>query len=286
MKFYILLLLLVSSTFLSSAQSKFATTKIASWTLEHFPTHYLVKAHHVIKKTSPKTGKLISYQEVNEYGSPDGISVIMQDNLIYPYSVTYWYNGEMVYRASYFSNSDKARDISNRNTEGLFDGPNLIREINANNTIEERKTVYKLGKDISIVEPKKIINFNSEGYLEGYFECTFFDPKLIASQNRTYKGEAVNGIIKFYECYRKDGSYEKAIFNDSLIEYIYVDPSHIVDTSRTPRKIFRILQVTNSEEVKEKNKFSFLLREGARFFPDIVFDDMRESYLFQYDGDR
>lgn len=191
----------------------FTVRKIANWTLEYFPNAYFTSPHHVIKKY--RLNKLAYYQEVDAYGMPNGITVSMQDNLQYPYNITYHYKGKPVYGASFFKNSNKATLINNWNLQDELDGPTISRLLNSEGQVVENKIVYKKGLDVSKKRPT--LPFNSEGYLNGDFVIEHDDKGFTDAVHCTYKGKAVNGLLTFLEKRCKDGSFSSYTIRGSCI---------------------------------------------------------------------
>jgi hypothetical protein len=265
------------------SQKEYKTTKIALWTLEYFPVHYKIKPGRVITEKDRLTGKIRTYKEVDEYGRVNGISVEMQDNLNFPYGISYFNNGQMVYVAGFFPNSNKAYTIRNRNLDGLFDGPDVIREYGEGNTIIERKIVYKDGEDIANKMPNDKVSFNSEGLMDGEFVVTIYDRRYIKSANFTYKGNANNGCIKYLEKNSQDGGYESwEVHPNYLLNKTVVNGK---DTIKRAFKIRRNISVANSEKYVAANKFSFLYEPAkGKFYPNQIIDIMKEEYNETYDG--
>lgn len=208
---------------ISIAQTRYETRKIAKWTLEYFPSSYLVKPHHV--RTVNKFGRLAYYQEVNAYGQPNGLTIEMQDNLIYPYTANYFCKGVMVYSASYFSNSNKAESIANNNLKNETDGPQITRTLKENRSVSENKTLYKNGKDIRERDRKRPqIPYNSEGLLSGSFTIEN-NPFGYPDFYMIYKIKATDGYLEYFEARQKDSSYVSYEINGYCVKCTRSEPS-------------------------------------------------------------
>ena len=276
-------------TLIALAQTpNYETRKIANWTLEYFPMAYYVKPHHVLAERN-RNGKLVSYQELDAYGNPNGISVSMQDNLIYPYSINYYYKGIAVYSATYFANSNRANVIQNYNLKSVLDGPNVIRSINENNSMVENKIVYKNGKDIRQKAPAINISYNPDGYLNGNFvvEDYGFRPDLYV----IYKGKATNGYLEYFEEKDKDGngvSYE-------ISGYCVLKKAFSLsqtDTSKTLGRLKGRFQIVNPDiTLKNYNGFFQIRMWGfgnddilllkQQLSPQYLSDEQKEHFEFK-----
>lgn len=101
MRIILTLTFLITCSLFGQSKS-YATIKIANWTLEQFPKHFLTKATKVYTEKNKLTGKLTYYQELNEYGKPEGLTVTIQKaDYTSPASAYYYRKGVMVYRAEF-----------------------------------------------------------------------------------------------------------------------------------------------------------------------------------------
>ncbi len=149
MKYFQVLFFCLLSCYSYGQQKNFATKTIKKWSLEKFPIHYYLQPSKGIEEKNTITGKIISYQEYNKLGQATGLTLIMQNNGIYPSSATYTYKGQDVYLIRFFPNSNKAASIINWSYEGLEDGPQVTRTIENGKYIEDIY-IYDNGKLISI----------------------------------------------------------------------------------------------------------------------------------------
>jgi len=243
MKFIVFTVLAFLSSQGYSQNKTYPTFKISKWSLEYFPVHYVVKPHHVV--TQAKFGKIATYKEVDEYGNTDGIFVTMQQNLVYPHSISYWYKGEMVYNSTYFNNSNKANYIRNRSDKGILDGPEIFRTIKPDNSVEVRKIIYKDGKEIASKEPVNVFEFNEQGLLSGEIFVKRYNSKYVSSENYTLQGNAIDGEIQFVEIQYQNGNLESyKLDGDCLVRKYYSNQDK--DTLTTFSRIRRRIKVTNS----------------------------------------
>ena len=128
MKKLILLYFILAISLSSFAQQKsYGNKTVRGWILEKFPLHYSIKPDKAMTYRNSITNKLEKYQELNEIGQPNGLTVIMCNDGINPGFATYFYKGESVYSATFFPNSNIAQLILNYNTNADFDGYKITR---------------------------------------------------------------------------------------------------------------------------------------------------------------
>lgn len=201
------IILLVIITFNLSAQTeKFETFKIGKWTLEFFPTHYYKKPFKIYSEKNRVTGQLNFYQEINEFGKPDGLTVgIQKSDNISPAYVDYYVNGQVVYSAEFFNHSEKAFKIINKNVKGELNGIQIQREFNTNNKLNEILEKYKNDELLSTNKPDNSPKANFiNGYLDGFFRFEQYPDKFegyakegeITSLKRDYFGDITEYKIK------------------------------------------------------------------------------------------
>ena len=166
----------------------YETIKIANWTLEKFPKHFLITANKIYTEKDRFSGKLFYYQELNVYGQPEGLTVTLQNDYTSPATAYYYRKGQMVYAVEFFSNSSKALSIENKNLNGDDDGPQLTRKLMSDGKVIEDISVYKDAKLIMLksfytpLQPKIEYNFN--GVYKKYDE----------NKNLIESGAFVNGM--------------------------------------------------------------------------------------------
>jgi len=189
----------------------YTTTKIAFWTLEKFPKHFLIKPAKVYSEKT-KGGRITYYQQLNEYGKADGLTIRIQKDYSSPHTVYYYRKGVVVYRATFFDRSTKADEIVNKNLDDQKDGPQLTREILSNNDIQEIIEEYKDGELVSTNKPEEpvdVANFEN-GLLEGKF-------RISCSNYTVYEGIAKQGIVlSWKETYMTTDIINRKIIGDSL----------------------------------------------------------------------
>jgi hypothetical protein len=287
MKYLITIILSIGSLITTAQSPSYQTRKIANWTLEDFPTAYFVKPHH-ISVTRNRDGKLISYQELDAYGNPNGISVELQDNLIYPYLINYYCKGTIVYSATYFANSNKADLIQNWNLKNVLDGPQITRTLKDDNTIAVKTIVYKNGKDVKEKEPQINISYSSDGYLNGNFvvEDNGFRPELYM----IYKGKADNGYLEYIEEKDKEGNGVSYEINGYCVLFKSFK-SNGIDTFKIFGRLKERFQIVNPEVTLKNYKGLFQIRSWGygsddiallkqELYPQILSDEEREHFEF------
>lgn len=131
----------------------YAQRKIAYWTFEKMPMHYIAVTHH---STVEKNiyGKLVAYTQYDEFGKISGIQMEMSADGLFPSIMRYYYKGKIVYMCYYFSNSWKVAGVSNSSwkyeyeLEGYnfmymeFDGV-MTKIVNIYGTGEDASTIVK-----------------------------------------------------------------------------------------------------------------------------------------------
>jgi hypothetical protein len=194
--FIFLLLTFLNINSFSQAKS-YETIKIANWVLEKFPKHYLIKAAKVYTEKDKYTGKLTFYQEIDEYGQPEGLTVkIQRIDYTSPAEVYYYYKGVTVYRAQFFSRSTKAFEIVNKNLNENLEGPHVYREL-INNKVQENITIYKNGKSEqeieveNLIKKNTIIHLDNDSLLDGFFKFQY----TYGNNERYCSGRANHGIL-------------------------------------------------------------------------------------------
>lgn len=249
--FSILLLLLIFSTSFGQTKS-YSTIKIANWTLEQFPKHFLKKAAKVYTEKNRLTGQLTYYQELNEYGKPEGLTVTIQKvDYTSPAEVFYYRNGVYVYHAEFFSRSAKAYQIENRNLEEVKDGPQVKREFLSDNKLQEIVEVYENGQLVKSNRPDNSpkVTWTENGLLDGKF--------MFANDvsYMTYEGIAKNGeIISMKETYMRTDVIETKVVGDSVYR------TGVAGNEKGKKEKYRInsrLKVTNDESLKEKDGYLY-----------------------------
>ena len=205
MKKTLLLVLLASSFFGFSQTEKYGNQKIGQWAFEEFPLHYLVKPANAKLLKNRYTGQLEGYQEYNDLGQVNGLTVTMRTDGIYPSSATYKYKGEIVYHTSFFPSSNKAQLIENFNENGNENGKTIYRTLKPKGGYEEDIKVYEDGNltndNGKIYEVKKLSASYNENILVGEFKI-----KPSEYSKKTFEGVSENGYLKeISEIYNKFG---------------------------------------------------------------------------------
>lgn len=173
MRFIVLIIFSLLSKEIVGQTQSYTTIKIANWTLEKFPKHYLIKAVKVYTEKDKFTGKLTYYQELNQYGKVEGLTVEVQKDLSSPHAVYYYRNGVVVYRASFFRRSSKANEIANKNLKEDKDGPQVKRNFSYDEKLQELIDVYKDGELVKTNRPDNSPKMNwVDGLLDGDFRYT------------------------------------------------------------------------------------------------------------------
>lgn len=300
-----LLLFLSANSF---AQTKsYETIKIANWTLEKFPKHYLIKAAKVYTEKQPFTNKLTYYQELNEYGEAEGLTVTIQrGDYTSPSTIYYYRKGATVYEASFFSYSTKASDIKNKNLKEELDGPQIHREIDENHKLHEVISIWKNGEDLKAnVEyaKQRNIHFNKDSLLDGQFSFNYVCERGEKAFLYQCWGSAHNGlvdsIIRMIDYNTPVEPYHSSDFftnslglddNPDFESYKYVIRNDTVFTYRKkaddkdfkfmyPEKIKRTIKVSCSKSYCEKNKLSILFRREHHYLTETKERPSLESLL-------
>jgi hypothetical protein len=239
--------LIIVLTFSSSFGQtiSYSTVKIANWTLEQFPKHLLTKAAKVYTEKNRLTGQLNYYQELNEYGKAEGLTVTIQKaDYTSPASAYYYRKGVMIYRAEFFSRSTKASDIVNRNLDNVEDGPQVKREFLANNELQEIIEIYENGQLVKSNRPDNSpkVTWTENGLLDGKFK---FDND---ARYLKYEGVASNGeILSIKETYMRTDVIETKIVGDTVYR------TGIAGNEKGKKEKYRINskpKVTNDESLK------------------------------------
>jgi hypothetical protein len=222
----------------------YSTAKVAYWTLEKFPKHFLIRPFRIYTEKA-KSGQLKFYQELNEYGKAEGLTVTIQKDYTSPHTVYYYRNGNVVYRATFFDRSSKADEIVNYNLNHIQDGPNLKREFDGENKLIETIEYYNEGE---LVREKKIekVDFNSQGLLDGDFNFT---------NEKSYTPIEYDGVAKNGELLYLKENYIKVSVLETRIE-----GEHIIQSGDGRTNQFSILtklKITNNKEYDGKEGFFY-----------------------------
>lgn len=205
MKKILLLIILTSNIcFLNAQKIVYKTVKIANWTLESFPTNYIVAAKSTHIERNPYNKKIKFYQELNSVGEVNGLVVVMQQNLQFPHDITYYRNGDWVYRAYFFGNSNIAYEIENRNIDGQLNGPQIKREKSNNSVGYKTETeYYENGVTLKQLEidKKNPWKFDKNGNLQGFFSYSNEDSSFF------FSGTAIDGIIQNVKLFDQNKAY-------------------------------------------------------------------------------
>jgi len=173
MKRFILSITILIIGFSSFAQQKsYGNKVIVQWTLEKFPLHYTVKPAKALTYRNSNTNKLEKYQEFNQLGQPDGLTVIMSDDGIYPFSASYTYKGEGVYSVTFFPNSNKAQVILNYDTNSNLDGYKINRTLKSSGGYTEEINKFINGELVETngVKTTPISILYKDSLLDGPFK--------------------------------------------------------------------------------------------------------------------
>jgi hypothetical protein len=203
-KIFLLVTLTSNICFLNAQKIVYKTVKIANWTLESFPTNYIVAAKSTHIERNPYNKKIKFYQELNSVGDVNGLVVVMQENLQFPHDITYYRNGDWVYRAYFFGSSNIAYEIENRNIDGQLNGPQIKREKSNNSVGYTTKTEhYENGVTLKQVEidKKNPWTFDKNGNLQGFFSYSNEDSSL------SFSGNAIDGIIQNVKLFDQNKGY-------------------------------------------------------------------------------
>jgi hypothetical protein len=290
--FSTLLVLLTFSTSFGQTKS-YSTVKIANWTLEQFPKHFLKKAAKVYTEKNRMTGQLTYYQELNEYGKPEGLTVTIQkDDYTSPASAYYVRNGVTVYRAEFFSRSTKAYEIVNRSLDDLNDGPQVKREF-INQKIQETVTYFENGKNKS-EKNLNLVKFNSNGSLDGAFTITYDYFERIGGEKGYSTGTAKDGELQNFTSVfngASEGSIISCFIKDGFAYIKDFNRANSSDTILRIKKILRNVRVstytTNAQSETMMANFSnpavfYLNEESQKLDPNKILDLMTE-YQKDYD---
>jgi hypothetical protein len=190
-KIIIALLIVMTSVAIFAQQRNYGSKKIGQWTLEKFPLHYFVIPKQTMTYKNQRTGKLEVYEQQNETGQTDGLTMIMSSDGIFPDLATYKYKGEIVYSASYFPSSNKVSRIESYNDKGEKDGYFIRRTLKSTGGYTE--SIEKWENDI-LVE----LNGVKQTPFELNFKDNLLDGKFKFKEDsyKIFEGYAENGKLK------------------------------------------------------------------------------------------
>ncbi len=196
MKKGLLLLLFLSSSLIGFTQTEnYGTKKISKWTFEKFPLHYIATPANAKISTNTLTGKTIGYQEYNESGQVDGLSLTMRNDGIYPSSASYSYKGVVVYSTSFFPNSNKAQLVVNFNEKGNKNGYRIFRNLKQEGGYTENIKIYKDG-DLIESDGVKLNHIEISSTFNNNVLNGIFRIKPSSYSTRTFQGFCESGKLE------------------------------------------------------------------------------------------